>query len=497
MAQSMRESNALLLSGAVRPVAQPLSEHLRGVRLLQLAIAVGDFLVIVAATGLAALGRSSLTIFSVTNDLNAVAQAVGPWIVLGWLGALASAGSYRQGSLGVGTKEYARVCTATGFTAGLVGILSYLTSFELSRGYFVLVFGLGLPALLLWRWVCRRYVHHLHLHGHLLTRVVIAGEGSHVDDVAAVLNREAWLGYRIVGALLPPSQRLPFTASGVPVIGTTDEAVGSVFESRADLMVLTEGALPSSADFRRIAWDLEGHHVQMAIVPSLSDISSGRVTMQPVGGLPLVHVGQPQSLGASRIPKRLFDLVGATVLLLLGLPIMLLTAVAIKLEDRGPVLFRQTRVGRDGMLFECLKFRSMVTDAEARLSGVSHLNTNADGVLFKAQRDPRITRVGKVIRRFSVDEMPQLVNVINGDMSLVGPRPALPSEVSRYAPEVERRLHVRPGLTGLWQVSGRSDLTWDDTVRLDLYYVDNWSIVQDLSILTKTLHAVVRPRGAY
>lgn len=497
MAQSMRESNALLLNGAARPVAQPLSDHLRGVRLLQLSMATGDLLVIVAATGLAAVGRSSLTIFATANDLDVVAQAVGPWIVLAWMGALAGDGSYRQSVLGVGTREYARVCSATGFTAGLVGILSYLASFELSRGYFVLLFGLGLPALLLWRWACRHFVHHLHLKGHLLTRVVIAGEGSHVDDVACVLDREAWLGYRIVGALLPPWQRQSSTGGGVPVIGTTDEAVGSVFESRADLMVVAEGALPSSADFRRIAWDLEGHHVQMAVVPSLSDISSGRVTMQPVGGLPLVHVGQPQSLHASRVPKRLFDLVGATVLLLLGLPLMALAAVAIKLEDRGPVLFRQTRVGRDGALFECLKFRSMVTDAEARLSGVSHLNANADGVLFKAQHDPRITRVGRLIRRFSIDELPQLVNVVGGDMSLVGPRPALPSEVSRYAPEVERRLHVRPGLTGLWQVSGRSDLSWDDTVRLDLYYVDNWSIVQDLSILAKTFHAVVRPRGAY
>lgn len=497
MAQSMRESSMLLHGGAVRPVAQPLTDHLRGVRLLQLSMALGDVLVVVAVTALAAVGRSALKVFAVRNDLDLVAQSVGPWIVLAWMGALAGAGSYRRAGLGVGTREYARVCSATGFTAGLVGIISYLTSFELSRGYFVLLFALGLPALLLWRWSCRRFVHHLHLKGHLLTRVVIAGEGSHVDDVVRVLNREAWMGYRVVGALLPASQRRSCTDGGLPVIGTTDEAVGSVFESRADLMVVTEGALSSSADFRRIAWDLEGHHVQMAVVPSLSDISSGRVTMQPFGGLPLVYVGQPQSLHASRIPKRLFDLVGATVLLLLGLPLMVLTAAAIKLEDRGPVLFRQTRVGRDGVLFECLKFRSMVVDAESRLPVVTHLNANADGVLFKAQHDPRITRVGRLIRRFSIDEMPQLVNVVNGDMSLVGPRPALPSEVSRYAPGVERRLHVRPGLTGLWQVSGRSDLSWDDTVRLDLYYVDNWSIVQDLSIMAKTFNAIVRPRGAY
>jgi exopolysaccharide biosynthesis polyprenyl glycosylphosphotransferase len=218
--------------------------------------------------------------------------------------------------------------------------------------------------------------------------------------------------------------------------------------------------------------------------------------MRPVGGLPLVHVEQPQSLGAARGLKRAFDAVGAGLLIVLTAPLMIAVALAIKLQDGGPVLFRQTRVGREGVLFECLKFRSMVIDAEARLSAITHLNTN-DGVLFKAQHDPRITRVGRLIRRYSIDELPQLFNVIVGVMSLVGPRPALPSEVRRYTPDVQRRLHVRPGMTGLWQVSGRSDLSWDDTVRLDLYYVDNWSIVQDLSIMTRTIHAIVSSRGAY
>ncbi len=270
-----------------------------------------------------------------------------------------------------------------------------------------------------------------------------------------------------------------------------------MLREQADLIVFTEGAFPSSADFRRIAWDLEGHQVQMAVVPSLSDISSGRMTMRPIGGLPLVHVEQPRSLAASRWLKRSFDVVGASVLLVIGLPIMLAVAISIKLEDRGPVVFRQTRVGRDGQFFECLKFRSMVVDAEAKLAGISHLNANAGSVLFKAKNDPRITRVGGIIRRLSLDELPQLINVVNGEMSLVGPRPALPAEVRRYETDVQRRLHVRPGLTGLWQVSGRSDLSWEDTVRLDLYYVDNWSIVQDLTILGRTLHAVVRSRGAY
>lgn len=497
MGQPMREAGVVLLDVSARPVTQPHSERSRGQRLLQLGIAGGDLVVISAATALAAMGRTGLQVFDVANDVNQVAQSVGLWIVAGWMLANLLVGTYTTSHLGVGTIEYARACSAAGLTAGAIGILSYLTKFNLSRGFFVLIFAIGLPVLLVWRWYARRLVHRAHARGHLLTRVLISGSAAHVDDVAAVLEREAWLGYRIVGALLPSSQPTPSTPRGVPVVGTTSRAAESVLAQKADMVVFTEGAFPSPVDFRRIAWDLEGHQVQMAVVPSLSDISTGRIAMRPVGGLPLVHVGQPQSLGASRGLKRAFDLLGATALLLLAAPVMFVFALATKLQDGGPVLFRQTRVGRDGELFECLKLRSMCVDAEAQLPGITRLNRNSDGVLFKVARDPRVTRVGALMRRLSIDELPQLVNVINGDMSLVGPRPALPAEVRRYVPDVQRRLHVRPGLTGLWQVSGRSDLSWEDTVRLDLYYVDNWSIVQDLSIMARTIHAVVRPRGAY
>lgn len=219
-------------------------------------------------------------------------------------------------------------------------------------------------------------------------------------------------------------------------------------------------------------------------------------TLRPVGGLPLVYVERPQSEAASTWLKRAFDIVGAAAVLLLASPIMAITALLIKREDGGPVLFRQERVGRDGTTFPCLKFRSMVVDAEAKLRALQSQNM-ADGVLFKMTDDPRITRIGKVIRRLSIDELPQLVNVLRGEMSLVGPRPSLPSEVERYHSDVMRRLRVRPGLTGLWQVSGRSDLSWDDAVRLDLYYVDNWSMMQDLHILVRTVRAVLASRGAY
>jgi len=493
----MREVGAFAVDVSARPTAQPLSNRSRGVRLLQLVMACGDLVVIVAATALGAMSRDRLPIFVVTNDVQAIAQAAGPWIVVGWMLCLAFVGSYARSNLGVGTTEYAKVLVAAGLVAGGIGIVSYLTQLNLSRGFFVMLFVIGVPVQLAWRWSARRLARRAHSRGHLLTRVVLAGSPAHVDDVAAVLRRESWLGYEIVGALVPSSNPVPETPGGVSVVGTTTRVARSALDAKADLIVFTEGAFPAPIDFRRIAWELEGHDVQLAVVPSLSDISSGRMSMRPVGGLPLVHVEPPQSLAAARWSKRAFDFVGGTLLLVLAAPVMLVFAIATKLQDGGPVLFRQTRVGRDGELFECLKFRSMVVDAEARLAGITHLNRNADGVLFKAQHDPRITRVGAFMRRYSIDELPQLINVVNGDMSLVGPRPALPAEVRRYAPDVQRRLHVRPGVTGLWQVSGRSDLSWNDTVRLDLYYVDNWSVVQDLSILTRTVQAVFRSRGAY
>src|SRR6478752_8585876 len=192
-----------------RPVTQPLSERSRGQRLLQLGIAGGDLVIITAATASAALGRTSLDVFDVANDVNQVAQSVGLWIVAAWMIANLALGTYTSSHLGVGTIEYARVCSAAGLTAGAIGILSYLTKFNLSRGFFVLIFAIGLPLVLLWRWYARRLVHRAHAHGHLLTRVLISGSPGHVDDVAAVLERETWLGYRIVGALTPPPPTPP------------------------------------------------------------------------------------------------------------------------------------------------------------------------------------------------------------------------------------------------------------------------------------------------
>lgn len=498
MVETARQPALVLRSMRARSVPRRVTERSRGIKYWRISLALGDLLLVLAATGVAMVARPRIDLFHTTlAEVSGVTGAAGVWIVAVWMLANVTTGTYSKSRLGAGTSEYARILGSGALTAGLVGIGCYLTNFDLARGFFALLFVLGIPLLLVWRWAARRVVQRARRRGHLMSRVIVSGSPGHVDEVCQAIRRDRWMGYHIIGALLPSSQPVLATPGGTPVCGVTTDAATVVLEEEADVIVFTEGAFPSAAEFRRTAWELEGLPVQMVVVPSLSDISAGRMAMRPLGGLPLVHVEQPQSLAASRGLKRTFDLVGAGLLLVLAAPVMAIVGLAIMLEDHGPVLFRQTRVGRDGRLFDCLKFRSMCTDAEARLEALGHLNVNADGVLFKVHKDPRITRVGKLIRRFSLDELPQLLNVIKGEMSLVGPRPALPAEVSRYPMDAHRRLHVRPGLTGLWQVSGRSDLSWDDAVRLDLYYVDNWSIVQDLSIVMRTVHAVFAARGAY
>jgi exopolysaccharide biosynthesis polyprenyl glycosylphosphotransferase len=417
-----------------------------------------------------------------------------PAIAALWLILIHSFGSYQLRHQRAGVTEYKRVVMASFTAAGTVGITSFLFKAEFPRGLYVLLFTVGTAGLVLSRFCRRQVMHAIHRQGALLTPVVVAGDTGHVDAIAHVLRREAWLGYRVVGAVT--SDRADQTTGGLPVLGRMADTVDVIHEHGAAAVIFAEGSFGSPSDFRRMAWELEELSVQMIVVPTLTDVSAQRLDVRPVAGLPLVDVDRPQAIEAARWIKRTCDVVGAAALLLLAAPVMGLAALAIKLEDGGPVMFRQRRVGLKGEEFDCLKFRSMSVDAEARLAELQARNEGA-GPLFKITRDPRITRVGKFIRRFSIDELPQLWNALRGDMSLVGPRPALPTEVAQYDSDTRRRLDVRPGLTGLWQVSGRSNLSWDDTVRLDLYYVDNWSMVQDLMILAKTARAVVGSSGAY
>lgn len=419
---------------------------------------------------------------------------IGPAIGVAWLLALQRVGAYSTRHMRAGDTEFRRVTLATMMIAAIVGIGSYLLAYTLSRTFFMALFATGLVGLLTARLIRREALKRLHAQGRLLTPVMVAGGLSHVDSVASVLRREKWLGYNVLGALtVHPDDQTP---GGLDVLGTLADIPDVLARFGVRIVIFAEGSFDSPADFRRMAWDLERHDVQMIVVPTLADVSSQRMDIRPVAGLPLLDVERPQAIASTRALKRISDAAGALILLLLAAPIMAIVALFIRAEDRGPVLFRQTRVGLNGEEFQCLKFRSMRVDAEAMLAELQARNEGA-GVLFKMANDPRVTRVGKLIRRFSVDELPQLWNVVRGDMSLVGPRPALPREVADYEPDTRRRLDVRPGLTGLWQVSGRSNLSWDDTIRLDLYYVDNWCFAQDLMILAKTAKAVVGSDGAY
>lgn len=411
-----------------------------------------------------------------------------------WLVNLWTFGVYSLRHIRAGTTEYKRVISASVTTGGEIGVLCYLVSYEYPRMLFGTWMVLGVLTLCLSRRLRRRTTHRLHLHGEFLTPVLLAGNSRHVDEIARILRREQWLGYEVTGVVTDDRQRM--TDSGIPVLGGLDSLAPVVGTTGAPVVIFAEGSFGSSAEFRRLAWQLENSDTQLVLAPTLADVSAERLEFRPLAGLPLVDVARPTAQKSLRWVKRTVDVLGSAFFLLLLSPVLGAAALAVKLDDGGPVLFRQRRVGLDGREFDCLKLRSMCVDAEARLAALAEDNEGA-GVLFKMKEDPRITRVGKFIRRYSIDELPQLWNTLVGDMSLVGPRPALPSEVEQYDFDTRRRLSVRPGLTGLWQVSGRSSLSWEDTVRLDLYYVDNWSPVQDLIILLKTARAVVGSSGAY
>jgi len=228
---------------------------------------------------------------------------------------------------------------------------------------------------------------------------------------------------------------------------------------------------------------------------SLRDIASERLLVRPLGDFPVIYLEPVRNYGWRAFAKRTFDILFAGGLLVLLAPVIMIVALAVKFGSHGPVFFSQQRVGRGGKIFTIHKFRSMVVGAESQLDDLQSYN-EADGPLFKMRDDPRVTRVGRVLRRTSLDELPQLVNVVRGEMSMVGPRPALPSEAAQWEPKLRQRLRVRPGLTGMWQVHGRSDASFNSYGRLDLYYVDNWSLIADLGIIARTGPCLLRRDGA-
>ena len=412
---------------------------------------------------------------------------------LGFVLALALSRAYERRFLFVGTDEYQRILRAgMSLTAG-VAIVSYAFEIRLARGYVVVALPLATLTGIALRFALRKRLHRARRNGACLRRVVVVGHELAVVAVTRQLRRERYHGLDVVGCCLPPRHD---GRVGLPVYGTFEEVGHAVRAARADTVIVLSCPELDGPTLRRLAWRLERDDVDLIVASSLVDVAGGRTTIRPVDGLPMLHVEHPNLSGPGRLLKALIDRLAAVVLLAALAPALAVLALAVALGSPGPVLFRQVRVGKDGREFVMHKFRTMYRDAPARLAGLRHLN-DYDDVLFKMRDDPRVTRVGRLLRRFSLDELPQLMNVLLGQMSLVGPRPPLPEEVAVYPDDVRRRLAVRPGLTGLWQVSGRSDLPFDEAVKLDLRYVENWSFSLDLVILLRTLSAVCRASGAY
>jgi exopolysaccharide biosynthesis polyprenyl glycosylphosphotransferase len=390
----------------------------------------------------------------------------------------------------------------------LAGTVSWAAKSEVGLSFFVVSLPLTCVLTVTGRYAARKRLHYLRSRGSCVQRIIAVGHPGSVADLVRQVRRNTDHGMQIVGACVPHDrERVPVPAQrrssdvlvdvGVPILGGLDDVIGAVTMVDADAVAVLACPELDGAALRRLGWALEDTAADLIVAPALIDVSGQRISMRPASGLPLLHVDEPTLRGIRRVAKGVADRVVAAVALLVLAPLLIAIACMVKLTSPGPVIFSQTRVGRNGHRFRMWKFRTMCQDAESWLPRLSDANENADGLLFKVRQDPRITPVGRLLRKYSLDELPQLVNILRGQMSIVGPRPPLPSEVNKYNGEVQRRLLVKPGLTGLWQVSGRSDLSWDESVRLDTRYVENWSLTLDLVIVLKTFEAVLRGRGAY
>jgi len=462
-----------------------------------------DALAIIAAMLTAQIGRfgASLSVELSGGKFDPNYWVVSVVIGILWWIAIGSSGSRDIRVIGTGVLEYRAVSRSTIYLFGGVAIFSYALQLSTARGYVGIALPTGILFLVLSRWVVSKWVRKNRVEGNLRRNVLILGSPSAVEHLHERLESSPAAGYRSAMAILPgftmtsPSGReLPLPV--VSVSRDLEDIVSAIDNHDVDVVAISEGTNMKPRQIRELGWELHARSISMVLAPALTDIAGPRIHTQPIAGLPLIHVSTPKLVGIQSALKRAFDVIGAILALLVLSPVFLATAIAIKLESSGPVFYHQQRVGINGGVFKMIKFRSMVTNADKLLTELVS-ESNGNGVLFKMKDDPRITKVGRFIRRFSIDELPQLWNVIRGEMSMVGPRPPLKSEVEQYERYVERRLLVMPGITGLWQVSGRSDLNWDETVRLDLYYVENWSLTQDLTILARTIKAVFTSSGAY
>lgn len=417
-------------------------------------------------------------------------------LIVTWMLAMEGYDSRDHKVVGSGTLEYKRVADATLRFFGIFAIVAYVLGIGLGRGYFLTALPVGLGLLIFSRWLWRQWLRSRQATGAYLSRTVLVGERKKSVHVAKTIRRAEGTGLLLVGAFTKGGRTEKNLWSDVPVIGDFASILPIVDQEHIERVILTGADDINPSDMRQLGWDLDARGVDLIVAPALTDIAGPRIHAQPVAGLPLIHVEYPTLEGTKRVSKRTFDIVGSVALILVSSPVLIGVAIAIRVTSPGSIFYTQQRIGRRGKPFGMFKFRSMHQDADDQLESLLDAQGTTDKPLFKVMNDPRITPVGKFIRRYSLDEFPQLLNVLLGHMSLVGPRPQRAAEVALYDGAAHRRLIMKPGMSGLWQVSGRSNLSWEDSIRLDLYYVENWSMTADILILFRTVRAVATTDGA-
>ena len=407
-----------------------------------------------------------------------------------WLGLFAHRRLYTSRFVARRLDELRRVSSALGTGFVLLAATGYWLQLPVSRAWLVLTAAVGVPLVMAERELARQLFRRARRHGSLLKPVVIVGSNEEAFELASMLIEDQTLGYRVVGFVDDHDQR-----GGGSLLGAIEETEAVLHRTGACGVIIATSAM-SVETCNRLVRRLLATGIHVELSSTLRDISADRLSIRPLGRLPIVYLEPRGVVGWRRAAKRAFDIALAGLILLLVLPVTVVITLLVKLDSRGPVLFRQVRVGKDGVPFKVWKFRTMVVNADDLLIDLRDRN-EADGPLFKLRNDPRVTRVGRILRKASLDELPQLVNVLQGHMSIVGPRPALASELEHWEPALHARLLVKPGITGMWQVSGRSDTSFESYTRLDLYYVENWSLITDLAIVAKTVPTVLFGRGAY
>jgi exopolysaccharide biosynthesis polyprenyl glycosylphosphotransferase len=445
------------------------------------------------------LGNAQLSILMDTRLSDVSYWLFSAGLVVVWMGVLSWSDSRSYRVIGTGASEYMRVADSSLRLFGGIAIVAFLSRTEVARGFLLISLPLGILVLLFTRWLWRQWLIAQRASGAFSARVLLVGSVASVTQIARELQRNPSAGYHVVGACTP-SGTVAGTVPGteIPMMGSVNAIERAMELTGADTVAVTSTDELPPDKVKQISWNLQAGKQHLVLAPSIVDIAGPRLHTRPVAGLPLIHIETPRFSKGQLFLKRFVDLSATIVGVIVLSPLLAFLAMTIGLSSDGPVLFRQTRIGRGGREFTMLKFRSMVTNAEELLETLqrdreAHGIDSGNEVLFKMKNDPRVTPIGRIMRKYSLDELPQLFNVIGGSMSLVGPRPPLPSEVAKYATHVHRRFLVKPGITGLWQVSGRSTLSWEETVRLDLSYVENWSLLGDIAILAKTAKAAVAP----